>query len=96
MAAYSAVVVLVLAHLLFLAAGPVGVTLEMPGYQDFAAKVLIIAALVNVALNAALIPLFGMLGAAYATGASLVLLNALSLYGVVRHLHVDPTLLGRK
>jgi O-antigen/teichoic acid export membrane protein len=94
-AAYAVVVVLVLSHLFKVAVGPVGLVLNMTGHQHFAAKVLSIAALVNVALNAVLIPAFGTMGAASATAVSILLWHALLLYGVVRHLNVDPTLLGR-
>jgi len=93
--AYPVLVVLALAQVFSVAAGSVDVVLQMTGHQHNAARGLLIAAGVNVALNAALIPAFGPLGAAFATGASIVLWNALMLHSVVRKLNVDPTLFGR-
>ena len=94
-AAHTAVVILVFAQIFHLAVGPVGVVLEMTGFQHFAAKVLIIGAVANVVLNAVLIPTFGIVGAAVATAISIVIWNGLTLYGVFRHLKIDPTILGR-
>ena len=48
----------------------------------------------NVALNVVLIPAFGPLGAALATGTSIVFSSVLLLLSVVRKLNIDPTVLG--
>jgi O-antigen/teichoic acid export membrane protein len=69
--------------------------LQMTGQQNLAAKGLAIAAVLNVALNAALIPAFGPLGAAFAPGASIILWNILLLFGVVHKLNINPTIFSR-
>ena len=94
--AYFVLIVLVSAQLFHAAVGPVGVILDMTGHQLITAKGLAVAALVNVALNTALIPPFGPLGAAYATGASIILWNSILLRSVITKLNINPTILRRE
>lgn len=61
------------------AAGPVGLVLNMSGYERVAMNSIAVGATVNAGLNLALIPFFGMVGAAIATVAGLVTWN-LSLW----------------
>jgi O-antigen/teichoic acid export membrane protein len=56
--------------------GPAELYLSVLGQQKICALVLLMAASLNMALNIILIPLFGLLGAAVATSASLVVLAA--------------------
>ena len=58
--------------------GAVGLFLNMTGHQAIFFKVMIIAALINVALNALLIPSWGIYGAAIATFISVVFWNLVS------------------
>lgn len=55
--------------------GPTGMLLNMTGYERDVTRVAAIAAGVNLALNLALIPLLGVIGAALATSVSMVLWN---------------------
>lgn len=74
---YPALVILCLGHLVNVMMGSVALLLNMTGFEKETAKGVAIAALVNIALNLALIPRFGMQGAAIATSSSLVLWNIL-------------------
>lgn len=80
---YPVMFVLVLGFLFRSAMGPAEFLLNMLGEQALCAAVLSLTALLNIALNFALVPHFGMLGAASATAISLML-AALMNYVVVR------------
>ncbi len=58
--------------------GPSLLLLNMTGHQRDAARIMGIAALINVVLNVLLIQAYGALGAAYATAASIIIWNALA------------------
>jgi O-antigen/teichoic acid export membrane protein len=74
-----ALVVLSSAQLFNAATGPVGSVLVMAGHQNVWLVNTVVAALVNIALNVIFIPHMGILGAAIATAASVVLLFLLGL-----------------
>lgn len=75
--------------------GSVGTLMTMTGHQNQAAIIFGVAAIVNIALNAALIPLYGMEGAAIATAATTILWNLVMLTFVRRRLKINPTVLAR-
>lgn len=75
--------------------GPVGLVLNMTGYEKDAFFGLAVAAVVNVALNLALIPLLGTTGAATATAISTLLWNVLMAWRVRRRLGFVPLGFGR-
>jgi O-antigen/teichoic acid export membrane protein len=77
------------------AMGSVGLLLNMTGHERDTARGVGIAAVVNVALNAILIPLWGINGAAIATATSLVVWNLILAMQVVRRLDIYPTAFGR-
>jgi O-antigen/teichoic acid export membrane protein len=77
------------------AAGPVGVLLVSGGHGRVMAWALGSAVVVNLVLNAVLIPPLGMAGAALATGTSTIVWNGLLIVHVLRRLGIDPTVLGR-
>lgn len=68
--------ILAVGQLINVGFGSVGLFLNMTGYETETVKVLALAALVNVALNLFLIPIFGMLGAALATTVTIIFWNA--------------------
>lgn len=80
---YPVMGVLLAAFLIRAAVGPVDVLLNMTGGQAECARTLVIAALLNLALNLALVPLLGIVGAAAAVSISLVV-GALMNYRVAR------------
>ncbi len=83
---YAVMFVLVLGYLARAATGPSDFLLNMAGEQTRSAAVLVIAAIVNVALNLALVPDYGLFGAASATAASLTLAAVMHAYIVWRRL----------
>jgi len=71
-AAYPVMFVLAIGLLVRASMGPAEFVLNMLGEQGLCAVVLVVSAVLDVALSFALVPAFGMLGAAAATSAALV------------------------
>ena len=86
--------VLCFGEILSAAAGAVGLVLNMTGHERATVKGIGIATLSNVALNAVLIPKWGVLGAAFAGAASTAIWNALLTIWVWRRLGLHTTVLG--
>jgi O-antigen/teichoic acid export membrane protein len=77
------------------AAGSVGYLLTLTGHQREAAWVIGWVAVLHVALNAVMIPLFGAIGAAIATTTSLSVWNTWLHTLVVRRLDIHPSVFAR-
>lgn len=75
------------------AAGPVGFLMTMTRYEREASWFLGVSALLNVLLSVALIPAFGLIGAAIASAASTIAWNLSALVFVRVRLDVNPTVL---
>ena len=73
------------------AMGSVGLLLNMTGHERDTVWVLGLSAVLNIALNAGLIPLFGMVGAATATATSLLIWNILLSLRVHKRFGYFPT-----
>jgi len=86
--------ILTLAQLLNVLAGPTGLILNMTGHENLAAMGFGISTVINLALNAILIPVFDVNGAATATGASMIALNIMLWYWVRRQLRLSPSAFG--
>lgn len=86
--------ILVLGQVVNVAAGPVGVLMTMTGHQKRVAATVSASAGCNIILNFLLIPRFEIEGAAVATAISLVLWNAITLWWVIKHLRINPTMFG--
>ena len=69
--------VLIVAQVVNIIVGPVGLVLMMSGEQRRVGRLFALTALLNLVLNVALIPLFGILGAAIATACAIVFRNLL-------------------
>lgn len=82
-AAYWPLLILAMGQLLNAGFGATGLLLNMTGHERDVTRVVAVAAGMNVLLNLALIPLFGVIGAAVATSVSLVFWN-IRLWFVVR------------
>jgi O-antigen/teichoic acid export membrane protein len=97
-AGYRALVILAGGQLVNALSGSVGLLTMMTGHQGRAVRVVAVCVLLNILLNAILIPRFGIAGAAAATAATTILSNLLLLVYVVRHLGINPTAftLGRR
>lgn len=87
--------VLVVGQLVNAAAGPVGYLLAMTGHQDDNARVFAVSALLNLVLNALLIPTFGLPGAAAATAVTTAVWNLWLHALAVRRLGVRGSVLAR-
>jgi O-antigen/teichoic acid export membrane protein len=74
--------------------GPVGYLLNMTGRQGRTIPVLGCTAALNVALTVALVPFYGLAGAAFSSGACLVLWNGWLHRIVVKELGFSPSILG--
>lgn len=75
--------------------GPVNILLIMTGFERFAALALSISAVLNILLNATLIPVFGINGAAWATATCIILYGFIQVSMVRTKLGIKPTILGR-
>ena len=83
--------ILSIAQLINAAMGSVGALLNMTGHERYTLKGVVLAAIVNVILNFILIPIYGMLGAALASVASLALWNLLLRHYVKKKLNIEPS-----
>lgn len=79
---------LVLGQIVNVMAGSVGWLLIMTGYERDAVTGISIGALVNICLNAVLIPVWGTSGAAIATAISMALWNVILVYFVFKRLGI--------
>ncbi len=76
--------------------GSVVLLLNMTGYEKITARGVAISALINVALNLLLIPYYGVMGAAIATSASIVLWNVYLAKMLAIKTGIFSTVLGKK
>ncbi|MCB1506648.1 MAG: lipopolysaccharide biosynthesis protein [Hyphomicrobiaceae bacterium] len=86
---YPVMFVLVIGFLFRSAMGPAEFLLNMLGEQALCATVLSFTALLNIALNFALVPNFGLMGAATATALSLVTAAVMNYIVVRRRLDIE-------
>ncbi len=91
---YFALLVLLTGQILNTAFGAVGVLLTMTEHGGLAAKGAAVSVIVNIVLNAALIPLWGVEGAATASMLTLFLWNLLFAVFVYQNLGIRPTVVG--
>ncbi len=92
-AGYGALLILLAGQVVNALTGSVGYLMTMTGHERQAAKILFLSACANVALNALLIPRYGLLGAAAATAASTIMWNVLMLVYVRRIMQIRVTAL---
>ena len=88
---YGALAIMVVAQMVNATCGSVGLLLMMTGHQRQVARVLAVAAGLNLVLNLALIPAWGMEGAALASGLSMAAWNLTMLVLVRKELRLNPT-----
>ncbi len=86
---YPVMLILVVGFLFRSSMGPAEFLLNMLGQQRICAAVLATTAVLNIALNFALVPPFGLLGAATATSVSLVAAALMNYLAVSRRLEID-------
>ena len=90
----NALAILSVGQIINAATGSVGLLLIMTGYERDAAICVGISAVLNVVLNATLIPKWGLTGAAVATASSIIIWNILLAIWVYRRLGIHSTALG--
>lgn len=95
-AAIPVLLVLATGRVLNCLMGPVGVTLNMTGNAYQTAWLTLTFSLVNGALNVALIPQYGAVGAAFATSISLFCLHVAMVLRARRIVGVDTTIFGHR
>jgi O-antigen/teichoic acid export membrane protein len=93
--AYPTLGILIAGCVVNAAAGAVGLLLMMTGHERDAAKGIGIGVVLSVALNAVLVPKWGVEGAATATSISMMARNILMVLLVYRRLGIQSTALGR-
>ncbi|WP_455380826.1 flippase [Acidihalobacter prosperus] len=93
-AAYVPLSILCLGQLINVGSGSVGLVLNMTGHERGAVKFAGIAAILNIILNALLIPWFSDIGAAIATMISMACWNILMALAVKRRIGVNASLVG--
>ena len=93
-AARWSMTILILGQLVNVGAGSVGYLMEMTGHHHQCAFVLGCSAVLNVVLNAILIPTLGILGGAIATALTMALWNIWLHQLVVKHLGVRPSIVS--
>jgi len=91
---YYPLVILIVGQLVNSLAGSVGFLMTMTGHHKEAAYVFGASALLNIVLNAVLIPPYGLLGAAFATAITMSLWNIVLIVYVMRKLNINPTILA--
>jgi O-antigen/teichoic acid export membrane protein len=87
----TALAILTIGQVVHAGAGPVGLLLIMTGHRNATAWVLTAAAAMNVILNAVLIPVWGVTGAAAATASTTALFALLLVRYAVQRLNVNTT-----
>jgi O-antigen/teichoic acid export membrane protein len=88
-AGYPVMLILVVGFLFRSSMGPAEFLLNMLGQQRICAAVLVTTAVLSVALNFALVPAFGLIGAATATSVSLVAAALMNYLAVSRRLEIE-------
>lgn len=91
---YKVLVVLVGGQLVNALAGPVGYLMMMTGHQNAAARIVAVSATLNLLLNAILIPLLGMIGAALSTAVCTAVWNIAMTQSIRLKLHIEPGILN--
>lgn len=91
---YLILIVLTIVQLINAMFGTSGRILNMTGYEQDTLKGMLIATLSNIVLNAIFIPIYGALGAAWATGVSILIRNIVLWFMVYNRLGIDTSLFG--
>ena len=90
---YIPLLILLSGRLVSALSGPVEYLMVMTRHQNMAGLIVVISAAVNITLNALLIPLMGLVGAAIATAFTTTLWNITMLFYVRRKLGINPTII---
>lgn len=78
------------AELINVSTGPVGILLKMSGHQTADLTISVLVLVINSVLNFFMIPKYGMIGAAAATGIAIIITHSLRLSMVWKYLKIFP------
>lgn len=92
--AYLPLAILSIGQLVNAGFGAIGFLLNMTGNESAVARIVLKMALANIVLNAALIPFYGMTGAAVATAVTLIAGNMLYYHRVRKSIGINPLAFG--
>ena len=92
-AAYIPLLIILVGQCVAAMSGPTGFLMTMTRYERQASWFMTLAAVLNVVFSVALIPIFGLIGAAVSTALGSVAWNVCGLTFVRSRLHVNPTAL---
>ena len=87
----NALIILSIGQIINTSMGPVGNLLTMTGHENYTAITVGSSAVLNVFLNALLIPQWGINGAAIATASSIILVNVVNMFLVKKKLKISST-----
>jgi O-antigen/teichoic acid export membrane protein len=87
----TALKILVIGQLANAAFGSVGALLNMTGNEKYAAKGMLIAVFVNIAMNFMFIPIWGIKGAAFSSAISLIIWNGMLRFYVKQQLGIESS-----
>jgi O-antigen/teichoic acid export membrane protein len=90
----TALILIVIGQLGYAAMGLAGMVLVMTGHETWLTKGVLVGAVANVALNALLIPPYGLNGAAAGSTIATLLMNACLVYFARRRAHVPSSAFG--
>ncbi|NBC82495.1 MAG: oligosaccharide flippase family protein [Bacteroidetes bacterium] len=88
---YNSLKLLTIGQMINVAAGSVGLLLNMTKYEKLVFKGLTLSTIVNIIFNLVLIPVYGINGAAISTIISFLIWNILLVRWSIIHLDVDPS-----
>ncbi len=88
---YIPLLILLVGQLLNSFAGVVGFVMMMTGHQHQSMRILVVAAVANVLLNATLIPTLGLIGGAISTSTTLLFWNIWMVFYVRREININTT-----
>jgi len=92
---YVPLLILLCGQIVNALAGSVGLIMIMTGHQNQAGAIVAVSAAINITLNALLIPLMGLVGAAISTAFTMVLWNITVLVYVQRRLGINSTVITK-
>lgn len=92
---YQAMMILLIGMVIKSLFGSAGFLMSMTGHHKQAAIIVGIAAALNIMMNAVLIPLYGLMGAAIATAVSNAFWSIVVLVYVLRRVNINPTIFAR-
>ncbi len=93
--AYTSLLILLVGQLVNSLAGSIGYLMNMTGFEGTNTMVRIAATIINIALNFALTPFFGVIGAAVATSVSIIVWNVWLCIEGIKKVGINSSVFGK-